>query len=296
MLNLPIAELLPGCASLHVPGDAPAWEGPVEQGDKVGLLEGLTWQPRVVKLPPEAPIRHIVFAKAPGVSKERVWADPYLCLAKPARPSGAGLRYGGFWREQWLALLDALDQTEAPASLVSQLPHLAPLLNAADKALNLLAVALPSDKATCFEVSERCLPIPANLASNAGLRAAARHLLTVTTELNQVTGKVHSRPHEHGARRDLRLAMEAAGQQAFTDFIMEAAAGSLQDAAERYIQRLLASAAEGAAAWSNCAGPSLGRDNKSYFGGLLKKWHTKALNELREIMKQKEEENHVTTG
>jgi len=113
LLNLPVAQYddLWPCLT---PSDLPAWERhlktqPRDPLQPVGLLEGLTWQPRRPWLcDPEQGVcslcgahalvvRAMVwqthgdsrFTTVAGKSKERPWSDPHIALE---RPDGPGLR------------------------------------------------------------------------------------------------------------------------------------------------------------------------------------------------------------
>ena len=124
MLNLPIPKLIPESDSLFPPDDLPAWEGRTAGDGPIGLLEGLTWQPRSVYLLPQGDqpgtcslcgsqssmlTRSMVFRAGRSKKKEarRLWIDPHtpmrnkdgkdqpLIAPDPIKRSRSA---AGFWR------------------------------------------------------------------------------------------------------------------------------------------------------------------------------------------------------
>jgi CRISPR type I-E-associated protein CasA/Cse1 len=120
-----------------VEGDRPAWEEGTNQGrDRIGLLEGFTWEPRSVRLIAEdgrgesctlcgriGPqlVRRIIFQKGRdrGDQRLKAWRDPHVAYAEETSKKGAKRvrslhppepvlnpdAAAGFWREVAAALL-----------------------------------------------------------------------------------------------------------------------------------------------------------------------------------------------
>ena len=143
MLNLPVVEAAwdgPPHASAT---DEPAWVGTTRGPDPVGLLEGLTWQPRRTRLVPEDAaggrctrcgeasdvlVRRIWFVGGRSMTREaRPWRDPHAATTGSGKPlvhSQAFRTGGNMWREAArLALLCEPGSIHAPPALALARTH-----------------------------------------------------------------------------------------------------------------------------------------------------------------------------
>lgn len=107
--------------------DSPAWTGGYTSGD-VGVLEGMTWQPRRVWVPPPAKagvcswcgskdvgtVKESVFMRGDAWDRDRPWRDPHVCYNARGvglrRPDELAIAYSGssFWPLMGRALLVSL--------------------------------------------------------------------------------------------------------------------------------------------------------------------------------------------
>jgi hypothetical protein len=144
LLNWPLDE--------PVEGDRPSWEEGTTQGrDRIGLLEGFTWEPRSLRLIPseaqgksctlcgriELPLsRHIIFQQGRdrGDRRLRAWRDPHVAYAEETSKKGVKrvrtlispepllnpLVAAGFWREIMKSLLGSASAFSCAATTAAR--------------------------------------------------------------------------------------------------------------------------------------------------------------------------------
>jgi len=141
------------------PNDHPAWEGGEGSGTTIGVLEGLTWQPRAVWLgtPTDRPEQTCARCRATGflvsgmvfkkgrkrADDTRDWRDPHVAwddgldrddkALRPPNPLRYSRRAAIFWRDEARAILESLNPPSdgppvaAVAHAIHRLPERSPL-------------------------------------------------------------------------------------------------------------------------------------------------------------------------
>jgi len=196
LLNMPVGETWTSPDSTSSPGDAPAWVTRRPRTAHIGVLEGLTWQPRRVLLLPQEhtepalctscgarrslSVADMIFAKgrSPKDTRAKSWRDPHT-------PTKAGTklnppRRAPLWRALWEAL--ATEDPDAPVQpppVVLQLRSLADDQVPGPTPLSVKHVAFWAKKAAPERARSDHIDLPLSALTRTEAREALRAELTV---------------------------------------------------------------------------------------------------------------------